>query len=194
MKAVTIFCFLFSVLAATSAVSAPKYSTSVTGFDFVTGKENTVELKDKKALVVIFVSALCPCSNSHISHLKKMAAADPEFQFVGIHANSDEARTDAVTYFSKVQLPFPVIEDTSAKYADEFRALKTPHAFVVLPSGELAYQGGVTSSADCEAADEEELKLFLNEALEDLKVGHAVRTPKARALGCMISRGKKRVL
>ncbi len=139
-----------------------------------------------RGLVVVFLSAVCPCSNSHLVELKRLKNDFPDFDFVALHANSDEDKQTASSYFKAADLPFPVLRDSGAKWADEFKALKTPHAFIVLNDGRLAYQGGVSSSAHF---DENTARKYLREALEDLAAGREVRTPEARTLGCVISRG-----
>lgn len=138
-----------------------------------------------KGLAIVFLSAKCPCSNSHLGELKALAKDYPEFSFAGVHANADEPVELARKYFNDAALPFAVIEDAGQKLAEQFRALKTPHAFVVGPKGDLLYKGGVSSSSDFARAEHK----YLREALEDLQQGRAVRTPSARTLGCVIARG-----
>lgn len=158
----------------------------VSGPSALTNQPSVVKLAAQRALVAVFVSAKCPCSNSHIGELSQLAKDFPDFSFVAIHSNADEPAEMSMAYFKKVNLPFPVIEDPQQKWADAFRALKTPHAFVVSASGELLYAGGVSNSNQFAEAD----RKLLREALEDIQLGKDVRTPKGRALGCMISRGE----
>lgn len=146
-----------------------------------------VSAEGRKGLVVVFLSAVCPCSNSHLNELKRLKQEYPDFSFVGVHSNADEAKELTVDYFKKADLPFPVIQDTGTKIADEFKALKTPHVFVVLKDGSTAYKGGVSSSREFDNAD----RKYLREALSDLVAGQKVRTPEGRTLGCAISRGEK---
>ena len=146
----------------------------------------TAEVKaGAKGLVVAFLSARCPCSNSHTGELKSLAKEFPGFSFVGVHANGDEPLDLSQKYFKEAALEFPVIRDGEQKLLQEFRALKTPHAFVVSPAGALLYKGGVSSSSDFARADHK----YLREALEDLDQGRVVRTPSSRTLGCVIARG-----
>lgn len=145
---------------------------------------------NKKGLVVVFLSAKCPCSNSHIQELKNLVNEHKDFSFIAVHSNSDESPDLAKTYFASVHLPFPVVQDFNSKWADLFGANKTPHAFVVTPSGQIVYQGGVTSSNNAPTADQR----YLHEALEDVSKGRAVKTPLGRTLGCAITReGNKNV-
>lgn len=157
-----------------------------TGIDLRSGKDTSIlrEDTDKKATVLIFMSSKCPCSMSHADEVARLAKDYPEFRFIGVNANSDEAMDDARKYFEKQDFNFPVLKDDKGILADEFKALKTPHAFVINAEGKRLFQGGVSNSATFARAD----RKYLREALEDIKTGHEVRTPLARALGCAIAR------
>jgi thioredoxin-related protein len=148
-----------------------------------TGKVKLVT-SEAKATVVVFLSANCPCSNSHVKELAALAQENPQVRFIGVHSNVNESHDTAKSYFKQVQLPFPVIEDPKAQLADEFRALKTPHAFVMNANGEVIYRGGVSNSHDVNRAD----RKYLREALDDIKKGAKIRTSEGRALGCAILR------
>jgi len=173
----------------TVATSAAPQIKFIEGRSLLTDERVQVDSEDKKGLVVVFLSAKCPCSNSHNIELRDLAQSYKEFNFVAVHSNVDEGKELSKPYFEKAALPFPVIEDENSQIADKLRALKTPHAFIFSPSGDVLYQGGVSNSKDCAKAD----RKFLREALEDLHAGKPVRTPEGRTLGCSISRGEKNV-
>jgi len=154
---------------------------------FSTDKKIEIFTAGKMGSILVFLSASCPCSDSHIVELKDLATQFPEFSFVAVHSNTDESREVSLPYFEKVALPFPVISDHDQKLANQFRAYKTPHAFLTLPDGRIAYQGGLSDSKDCSKSD----RKYLREALIDLKEGRKIRTPNARTLGCTIARRKK---
>ncbi|MGZ5280075.1 MAG: redoxin domain-containing protein [Pseudobdellovibrionaceae bacterium] len=161
---------------------------SVQGEDLLTGQK--VETLPKgRGLVVTFLSARCPCSNSHVPLLKKLSQEFPEFQFLAIHSNADEPKEEAQKYFREAHLTFPVLRDEKTKLANQFKASKTPHTFVYNSNGDLLYKGGVTSSADAPSAAQQ----YLREALTDIQAGNKVRTAEARCLGCAISRGENHV-
>lgn len=153
------------------------------GQDLLAG--GTREVKSgAKGLVAVFMSARCPCSNSHVDVVKKLANEYSDFHFVVIHSNSDEPVDEAKTYFKSADLNIPVLQDEHTRLANEFRASRTPHAFVVAPDGKIVYRGGVTDSADAGSAR----KQFLRDALDDLERGQKIRVAEARSLGCSISR------
>jgi peroxiredoxin len=141
----------------------------------------------KLGTVVIFMSAKCPCSNSHLNVVKKLAQDFKDYNFVAVHSNSDESVDQAKNYFSAAGLPFPVIEDAGDKIADEYKAFKTPHAFLIAADGKTVFKGGVTNSHEGESAE----KNYLRDALSDVQAGRAVKVSEARTLGCAISRGSR---
>jgi peroxiredoxin len=155
--------FLLSFLA--SAASQKLYSTT-------------------QKTVLIFLSAKCPCSNSHISTIKNLHAKYQNFQFIAIHSNADETPEETNKYFAQVALPFKLIEDQNTELANQYKAYKTPHAFVLDNYGKILYQGGITNSAKAESADQ----FFLADALEDLQLERPVKTKFGRTLGCVIQR------
>lgn len=163
--------------------------TQLEGQDLLKQTPVSVGSQSKKGLVVVFLSAKCPCSNSHVQEVKELSLQHPDFQFVAVHSNVDEDLELTQPYFEKAQFSFPVIQDKKTEIADQLKALKTPHAFIYLADGTKAYEGGVSNSKDCERAD----RLYLREALQDLQAQKPVRTPEGRTLGCVISRGEKNV-
>lgn len=182
MLKTSLFCLLF-VLSIVTNASIP---ASINGESLVTSKPVTLSTKnkDKKGTVLIFMSAKCPCSDSHVPLIKKMAEKYKDFKFTVIHSNLDETKTESQKYFKKAAFNFDVIQDVKTQIADQFQAYKTPHAFVLNPNGEVIYQGGVTNSSHAPAADE----FFLENALNEINSGKAVSTPEGRTLGCVILR------
>lgn len=169
-----------------SLLSADKLS-SISGVNLLESRDLQIDVTSKKATVVVFLSAKCPCSNSHIVELKSLRQDYPEFQFLAIHSNLDEDLELSKKYFQDLQLNFSVLQDVDQKWADTFKAFKTPHAFVLSSNGETLYQGGVSNSRHLPDSD----RKYLREALEDLKNGKPIKTPEGRTLGCSIARRKK---
>lgn len=138
----------------------------------------------KKGTVLVFISSTCPCSNAHIGHLVDLTQANPDIKFIGIHSNANESLVESQKYFKSLNLPFPVIQDHEAEWADRLKAYRTPHAFLITPLGSLAYQGGITSSANPERAD----SFYLKVTLKKFVAGEKVENSRTRVLGCQIAR------
>jgi len=136
--------------------------------------------------VLVFLSASCPCSDAHLNILKSLSEQFPKVRFLGVHSNQDESLEAARAYFLSKKLPFSVLSDRDATLADQYRAYKTPHAFLVNREGKILYSGGVSASRHPDQSTD----LPLEKALLDFKKGVKIQTPRARTLGCVISRKK----
>lgn len=143
-----------------------------------------INLQDGKSKVFVFLSSKCPCSHSHLETILQLSRDFNAFPFYAIHSNANEDVQEALKYFQDKKFPFPVLRDEGAKIADEFKALKTPHAFIVNGQGEIIYSGGVTNSAHAPNAT----KHYLKEALRNILNGKLPDPREQRALGCIISR------
>jgi hypothetical protein len=167
---------------------APKsvlFALLFTGPELYQPKSITFPSPNAKATVVVFLSAKCPCSASHEPILKELAKkySNDGIEFIAVHSNQNEAVEQAKGHFKEAGLLFPVVEDRGAKIADELKALKTPHAYII-QNGKLVYEGGVDDSADAAEAE----KHFLADALEEVKNNKPITVSKTRSLGCVIKR------
>ena len=158
---------------------------NVQGWDYIAKEQNQIDWTSlKKKKVLLFLNSQCPCSQSHFDHLNQLQKDNPQFQFVGFHSNKLIERGDAQKYFDKYKIDFPIFEDKELVYADRFKALKTPHVFVLDESENLLFQGGTTNSRSFKKAS----KFFLKTALNEINSGKKVSNAHARALGCYINR------
>jgi hypothetical protein len=158
---------------------------SIKALDLTTGESLEYKWSEsQKGSVLVFLSSSCPCSHAHVGHLTELVKTYPEIKFIGVHSNADESLAESEKYFKSLNLPFPVIQDNSSEWADRLKAYRTPHAFLVTSEGELAYQGGVTSSADPKKADSFYLKVTLKKFL----AGEQIESSRTRVLGCQIAR------
>ncbi len=103
---------------------------------------------------------------------------------MAVQSNTDEDETVSAFHFQQSGLPFPVIRDVQARIANQFGALKTPHAFIVGPQGQCWFNGGVDDTKDASKAT----KFFLKTALSDLVAGREPKEKNVRTLGCVIKR------
>lgn len=158
----------------------------LSALNLLTEEKITISLNDfgSKGAVFVFLSAKCPCSDSHVPEVKKLSGMYPDFKFYVVHSNADEAKDLTMQYFKNLQLPFLVLKDQKSILADRFKAYKTPHVFVLNSQGEILYQGGVSDSSKLYQAKE----FYLAQVLEDLQAGKKARFSEKRTLGCVIQR------
>lgn len=156
-----------------------------TGTDLYQGKTLTFPKPASKATVVVFLSAKCPCSASHEKTLKELSEkySKDGFEFVAVHSNQNEEVELAKSHFKDAGLNFPIVEDRGARIANELKALKTPHAFI-LQKDKIVFEGGVDDSSDASQAKVH----YLADAIAELKDNKTITVAKARALGCQIRR------
>lgn len=176
---------LVFLLGQTGAWASASPAFPLEGLDLVGNRFVRVDPKAQSTpTVVAFLSAKCPCSQSHEATLAKLAAEFPAIKFVAVHSNTDEDITFSKEHFSKARLPFAVIQDAHAKIAKELGAFKTPHVFVISPRGDILFNGGVDDSHFPEKAE----KHYLKEALLAIVAGQEPKEKEVRTLGCIIKR------
>lgn len=185
-KMISIQLFLLLLLAQTMSLASIPNQWS--GKNLITGNSWSMpsHFQDKKGHVIIFMSSKCPCSNSHAAELIKLADLYKDFRFTAVHSNMDETYESSQDYFKKLGFKFDIVQDDKAEMADQLKAFKTPHVFVLSPNAEILYQGGITNSSHAPSATQH----FLADALEDIQQNRPVKISQGRTLGCVISRTK----
>ena len=180
MKFLILF-FLFPLLVIPMAFSGP----SLSGIELYSSQKFSWDLeKAKKGTVLFFLSSSCPCSNSHLPHLEDLKKEFSQFSFIGVHSHRSATKEKTQQYFGKKKLSFPILFDSNLKIANLYKAVKTPHVFILGKKGEILFHGGITNSVSFKAAK----KFYLKNALLDIQKGKRPQKSFARALGCYISR------
>jgi peroxiredoxin len=138
-------------------------------------------LEGHKALVVLFLSTMCPYARYFASHLREL---DERYGprgvlFVGVNPNRWESKAELAEYARQSGYTFPIIKDDSGAIAALLGASATPEAFLVDSEGKLRYRGWVKSRQ--EAPD-------LQRAIDDVLEGRPVRRPQTKAFGCAVDR------
>lgn len=143
----------------------------------------SVPLEKDKLTVVVFLSNECPCSNSHIEHLKELTQNFSGVTFVGVHTGDATQLKTAADYYKAKNLNFTVLVDTEQKLVKEFKALRTPHAYLLKGSSAI-YSGGVTDDAHFPAAR----KFYLKKALQEALNNQSITDAHSKLNGCYIER------
>jgi peroxiredoxin len=132
-----------------------------------------------KAVVLLFLSTVCPYANYFSAHLKQLA---DEFGprgvlFVALYSNGWESREEAAAHGREHGFAFPLVKDEGHAIADRLGATRTPEALVVDSAGRLRYRGRVMSKQESPE---------LQRALEAVLAGRRVGRPETKAFGCAI--------
>lgn len=134
--------------------------------------------------VVLFLSKDCPCSKGNIDYINELSRQFPNFRFLGIHSKKKTPYDEIAAYLNDTKLDFEVYADNDLSIADQFKALKTPHIFILNPQGEVIYNGGITNSTFPKNAKE----FYLKEALVDIQNHKLPSHAETKTLGCFIVR------
>ena len=137
----------------------------------------------KGATVLIFISKDCPCSKGNLPYLNTLVKDFSDFQFIAIHSKKNASDDEVLNYLQNNQLDFDVVNDKDLVIANKYKALKTPHVFIIKNDTTL-YSGGVTNSTMPEKARDH----YLYEALNQIKNKQALSRNNTKTLGCFIVR------
>lgn len=153
-------------------------ATTITGQTFSLSET----LKSHRAVVVVFLSTLCPYSNSYNDLLRDMAAdyGKRGVAFVGINSSRVETLVEMTDHAREHGHTFPIVRDGDGRLAKAFDARWTPEAFLFDAEGKLRYRGRIASKIS--APD-------LKNALEAVLAGRTPRPAETKAFGCAIPRG-----
>ena len=138
-------------------------------------------LADHKAVVVLFLSTVCPYANYFAGHIRELADTyGPRgVLFIGVNSNHWESLEEVAEHARERGFRFPMIKDEGHPIADRLGADRTPEAFLVDASGRLRYRGWVKSKQ--ESPD-------LRKAIDAVLDGRPVRKARTKAFGCAVDR------
>lgn len=147
------------------------------------------DFKDKKAVVVVFLSFDCPVSNSYAPVLADLAKAyEPKgVSFLAVNSTDEEDAAHFAKKAAEYRIPFPVLKDDNRAAASAFKADATPEAFVVDHNFVLRYRGRIDNAYYARLRkNNQTTRADLKLALDDLLAGKPVSEPVSKAVGCPI--------
>jgi peroxiredoxin len=159
-------------------------------FTDAAGKPFTLrDLKDRQAVLVVFLSFECPVSTSYSEPLAGLARTYGErgVTFLGV-STGDEDAAQLAKYCQEYKIPFPVYKDERHAVAEAFHAAVTPEAFLLDRHLVLRYRGRIDDSYAARLKKNLQITRHdLRQALDELLAGKPVSEPATRAVGCPIS-------
>ncbi|MBI1913847.1 MAG: redoxin domain-containing protein [Planctomycetes bacterium] len=149
------------------------------------------DLKDVRAVVVVFVSFDCPVSTSYAAPLAELHHSYAQKGVVFVAAGF-EGEAELARHAGDFKVPFPVLRDRDFAAADLLKASTTPEAFVLDHNFVLRYRGRIDNGyvARLKKAPVT-TRHDLREALDELLAGKPVSKPVTPSVGCPISREKE---
>ncbi len=151
-------------------------------------------VKDKKAIVVVFLSFECPVSISYVPVLAELAKTyrDKQVVFVAVNSSDDGDAAHVAKQAAEYKLPFPIFKDEHFRAADAFKADTVPSAFVLDRNFVLRYRGRIDNGYSARLKKNSRItRSDLRQALNEVLAGKAVSEPATKAIGCAIVRERK---
>jgi peroxiredoxin len=136
--------------------------------------------KTHTAVVVLFISTICPYSNYYNDLIRDLSAdfEKKRVAFVGINSGNLESADEARVHAREHGHRFDIIKDPDGRIAELLDARRTPEVFVLDSSGTLRYHGRIASKL---ASPD------LKSALEALLDGRPIHPAETKAFGCAIA-------
>jgi peroxiredoxin len=155
---------------------------------------STAEWKNKRAIVMLFVSTECPISNRYAPTINRMVQdySSKAVAFYIVQSDPDLTPAQAEKHAEEFALTMPVLMDPKQVLASKLQVLVTPTAIVMNPSGEVRYRGRVDDrTIDLgkyrDVPKREDLKI----ALDEILAGKPVSEATTKVIGCFLPPPKK---
>ncbi len=152
------------------------------------------DLKNRKAIVVIFLSFDCPVSTSYSSVLAELAKSyrDKQVSFLAVDSSDDGDAARISEQAAEYKLPFPVFKDENFRAADHFKADTVPSVFVLDHNFVLRYRGRIDDGYYARLKRNGRVTRHdLRQALDDILARKPVSEPATKPIGCAIVRERK---
>lgn len=177
--------FLLLLASASAGAAAPRIGQPLPDFAAKALGGESISLREAlpqhTAVVVLFLSTVCPYANYFAPHIRELADGYRArgVLFVGVNSNNWESSAEIEEHARQRGFSFPMIKDEGHRIADRLDARRTPEVFLVDATGALRYRGWVKSKQ--ESPD-------LQRALDAVLGGRPVRRPQTKAFGCAVDR------
>jgi peroxiredoxin len=150
---------------------------------------NLYDLKDQKAIILVFLSFDCPVSMNYSQPLADLANdyGKHGVTLIGLTTNHDETPAELAKHVKECNLPFPVMLDRKFVAAKALDAQITPEVFVLDGDYVLRYRGRIDNAYSARLKKNPQITQHdLRQALGEIMSGRKVLTPATVAIGCPI--------
>jgi peroxiredoxin len=153
----------------------------------VDGKKHSLaDLKDAKAVLVVFTCNHCPVAKAYEDRLIEIDRdyKDLGVALVAINVNNLEAdKLPAMKERAEEKgFEFQYLYDPSQNIGRAYGATVTPHAFILDGKRKVAYMGAIDDNQNAEKAE----KHYVRDALDAVVAGNKPEPAKTKQFGCGI--------
>jgi beta-lactamase regulating signal transducer with metallopeptidase domain/peroxiredoxin/mono/diheme cytochrome c family protein len=158
--------------------------------DFFGGEHSLSEFADRDIVVVAFLGIECPVSKLYGPRLQTIAERykSKSVAVLGIDSNQQDTPTELAHYARSHGITVPLLKDPSNLIADQFRAERTPEAFVLDRDRTVRYWGRIDDQFGVGYSRHEAKQNYVTDAIDNLLAGRPVRVSHVNSTGCHIGR------
>lgn len=157
-------------------------------------KHSLSDLKEKRAVVVVFTCNSCPYATDYedriIAFAKKYAGPDDDVAVVAINVNTVPAdRFEKMKERAAAKgFPYPYLYDETQQIAKEYGAVFTPEFFVLDQDRRVVFMGGMDDNSQTDQVT----KHYLEPAVQATLSGKKPEITETPAIGCRIRYARRR--
>lgn len=146
------------------------------------------DVKDSKALVIMFWSTECPFVQPYTERINEIANeySKQGITFWAVNANSTESMADVESHMKMRGYAFPELKDEKNILADQLGATRTPEVFLISSDRTILYHGRIDDNRDKEKVTSNDLK----NALDEFIAGKDIAVKTTKSFGCGIKRAE----
>jgi hypothetical protein len=142
-----------------------------------------------KSVAIVFLGADCPISNAFAPEIARLAKefSSPRIAFCVVYADADLTKDAAAKHAKEFGFTCPALLDPTMKLVRKAGATIKPEAAILSPKGDVLYRGRIDDRfVDFSKQREAPTKREFRDALEAVRAGKMVPTPRTTAIGCDI--------
>ena len=176
-------------LLVSSACVAPSLTHSLEYRDLAGEMQAPLEVGDRKANVIVFITTDCPIANQYSPTIRDLckAYADKPLAFYLVHVDPDIDVAKAKKHASDYGHVCPVLLDPTHRLVERCGAKITPEAVVLTRDGDIAYRGRIDNLySDLGKKRRAPTRHELRDAIDAVLAGREVAVKRSEAVGCFI--------
>lgn len=146
------------------------------------------DVKDSKALVIMFWSTQCPNVQPYTERINELSKeySGKGITFWAVNSNSTESYKDVEAHMKEHNYAFPELKDDNNVLADQLGATRTPEVYLISSDKTILYHGRIDDNRDASKVTSHDLKNALDEFLS----GKEITVNNTKTFGCGIKRAE----
>lgn len=149
------------------------------------------DLRGKNKLIAItFLGCDCPLVRLYVGRINELAR-DYQSQgvaFLAINSNLQDSASAVSQFIRAEKVSFPILLDPDSRVADQFKAERTPEAYLVDTKGKVLYRGRIDDQYGIGYQRPHAQRRFLADAIAASLKGATPEVARTAAVGCKIGR------